>query len=288
MKRNRLNRLLALVLALVFVLSVTGCGGKDTPASSSAPVESSSQAEVSSKVEESSSAPASSESDEEVVRVFQIEKIDKALLRNGDTAGWLYIPNTTIDDCVLQSTDNDYYLRLTEDKTYDIFGCYFADYRCSLDLGREYLSRNTIIYGHSDYKDNPEGKKFSQLFHYAKDIEFVKNNPYIYFSTNTEDLVWQVFAVFYTDVNFNYIQPDPSDAEFMKIVEEAKAKSEYIIDVPVTKDDKILTLSTCTGLFKQPKENYRMAVMAKLLPSNEIPVSKLTMEVAPNPNPKRD
>lgn len=288
MKRNRLNRLLALVLALVFVLSVTGCGGKDTPASSSAPVESSSQAEVSSKVEESSSAPASSEPDEEVVRVFQIEKIDKALLRNGDTAGWLYIPNTTIDDCVLQSTDNDYYLRLTEDKTYDIFGCYFADYRCSLDLGREYLSRNTIIYGHSDYKDNPEGKKFSQLFHYAKDIEFVKNNPYIYFSTNTEDLVWQVFAVFYTDVNFNYIQPDPSDAEFMKIVEEAKAKSEYIIDVPVTKDDKILTLSTCTGLFKQPKENYRMAVMAKLLPSNEIPVSKLTMEVAPNPNPKRD
>lgn len=288
MKRNRLNRLLALVLALVFVLSVTGCGGKDTPASSSAPVESSSQAEASSKVEEASSAPTSSEPDEEVVRVFQIEKIDKALLRNGDTAGWLYIPNTTIDDCVLQSTDNDYYLRLTEDKTYDIFGCYFADYRCSLDLGREYLSRNTIIYGHSDYKDNPEGKKFSQLFHYAKDIEFVKNNPYIYFSTNTEDLVWQVFAVFYTDVNFNYIQPDPSDAEFMKIVEEAKAKSEYIIDVPVTKDDKILTLSTCTGLFKQPKENYRMAVMAKLLPSNEIPVSKLTMEVAPNPNPKRD
>lgn len=285
MKNIRSNRLLALLLALVFVLSVTGCGGKETPASS-APVESSSQAEASSRVEESSAA--SSEPDEEVVRVFQIEKIDKALERNGDTAGWLYIPNTTIDDCVLQSTNNDYYLRLTEDKTYDIFGCYFADFRCSLDLGREYLSRNTIIYGHSDYKDNPEGKKFSQLFHYAKDIEFVKNNPYIYFSTNTEDLVWQVFAVFYTDVSFNYIQPDPSDAEFMKIVEEAKAKSEYIIDVPVTKDDKILTLSTCTGLFKQPKENYRMAVMAKLLPSNEIPVSKLTMEVAANPDPKRD
>ena len=73
----------------------------------------------------------------------------------------------------------------------------------------------------------------------------------------------------------------------MKIIEEAKAKSEYIIDVPVTKDDKILTLSTCTGLYKQPKENYRMAIMAKLLPSNEIPVSKLTMEVEPNPNPVR-
>lgn len=283
MKKKSFNRLLALAMALVFVLSVAGCGGK---------TESSSAAESSKPASSASSKPASSKEeekpDEEVVRVFQIEKIDKALERNGDTAGWLYIPNTEIDDCVLQTTDNDYYLRLTEDKEYSIFGCYFADFRCSLDLGREYLSKNTIIYGHSDYKDNPEGKKFSQLFHYAKDIDFVRNNPYIYFSTNTEDLVWQVFAVFYTDVNFNYIQANPSDEEFMKIVEEAKAKSEYIIDVPVTKDDKILTLSTCTGLFKQPKENYRMAVMAKLLPTNEIPVSKLTMKVEPNPNPKRD
>lgn len=275
MKNNISARLLALLLALVIMLSVTACGGKSSSSevTSSEPVSSSSEA---------------SEPEEEVSRIFQIEKIDKALERNGDTAGWLYIPNTTIDDAVLQASDNNYYLRITEDKEYSIFGCYFADYRCSLDLGREYLSKNTIIYGHSDYKDNPEGKKFSQLFHYIKDIDFVRNNPYVYYSTNTDDLVWQVFAVFYTDVNFNYIQSNPTDEEFMSIIEEAKAKSEYIIDVPVTKDDKILTLSTCTGLFKQPKENYRMVVMAKLLPTNEIPVSKLTIEVEANPNPKRD
>ena len=83
-------------------------------------------------------------------------------------------------------------------------------------------------------------------------------------------------------------QTDPTDEEFMKIVEEAVAKSEYIIDEKITKDDKILTLSTCTGLFKQPKENYRMAIMAKLMPSNEIPVSQMTMKVEPNPNPLRD
>ena len=289
MKNNISVKLLAMLMAVVMVVSVTGCGGKS---SSEAPVEPSSKVEETSKPAESKKPEAEKKEeekpDEEVHRVFQIEKIDAALQRNSDTAGWLYIPNTKIDDCVLQYFDNDYYLRLTEDKQYDIFGCYFADFRCSLDLGREYLSRNTIIYGHSDYKDNPDGKKFSQLYHYPKDIDFVRNNPYIYFSTNTEDLVWKVFAVFYTDVNFNYIQTDPSDEEFMKIIEEAKAKSEYIIDVDVTKDDKILTLSTCTGLFKQPKENYRMVVMAKLMPTNEIPVSQLTMEVEPNPNPLRD
>lgn len=286
MKNNFSVKLFALLLSLMMVVSLAGCGGEKA---SSAPAPSKEP------VAESSAAPSSSEEpkveekeDEEVVRIFQIEKIDKALSRNGDTAGWLHIPNTTIDDCVLQTFDNEYYLRLTEDKTYDIYGCYFADFRNSLDLGREYLSRNTIIYGHSDYKDNPEGKKFSQLFHYAKDIDFVRNNPYIYFSTAADDMVWKVFAVFYTDINFNYIQSDPTDEEFMAIIEEAKAKSEYIIDEEITKDDHILTLSTCTGLFKQPKENYRMVVMAKLMPSNEIPVSQLTMEVEPNPNPLRD
>lgn len=271
------TKLIALMLALVMVFAFAGCGKK--PSSSEAP---SSESEVS-----SSSTVEDEDDDADVVRVFQIEKIDEGIKRNADTKGWLYIPNTEIDDAVMQAKDNDYYLRLTEDREYSIFGCYFADYRCKLEA-RDDLSRNTIIYGHSDYKDNPEGKKFSQLFHYAKDIDFVRNNPYVYFSTTEDDLVWQVFAVFYTNINFNYIQDNPSDEEFENIVSEAKARSEYIIDVPVTTDDKILTLSTCSGLYVEgDHDNYRMVVMAKLLPGNEISTNKLTMEVEPNPSPKK-
>ncbi|KAF5045877.1 Sortase domain protein [anaerobic digester metagenome] len=268
------TKLIALILALVMVLVFAGCGKK--PSSSEEP----------SGPESSSSAVEDEDDDADVVRVFQIEKIDGGIKRNADTKGWLYIPNTEIDDAVVQAKDNEYYLRLTEDKTYSIFGCYYADFRCKIGT-RDDLSKNTIIYGHSDYKDDPNGKKFSQLFHYAKDIDFVRNNPYIYFSTTEDDLVWQVFAVFYTHVDFNYIQDNPRDEEFKKIISEAKARSEYIIDVPVDENDKILTLSTCTGLYKQPKENYRMVVMAKLLPSNEISTNKLTMEVKPNPSPKK-
>lgn len=278
MKKMFSTRLLALLLALMMLLAATGCGNK-----------------ASSSEEPSSESPISSsdseDDDSDVVRVFQIEKIDKGIERNADTKGWLYIPNTTIDDAVLQAKDdgkgsgNNYYLRLTEDKEYSIFGCYFADFRCNL-TARDNLSKNTIIYGHSDYRDDPKGKKFSQLFHYAKEIDFVRNNPYIYFSTTEDDLVWQVFAVFYTKTDFNYIQNNPSDGEFKKIISEAKAKSQYIIDVPVDEKDKILTLSTCTGLYNAAdKDNYRMVVMAKLLPTNEVSTSKLTMEVKPNPSP---
>lgn len=270
------TKLIALMLVLAMMLVFAGCGKKPT-----------SSEETSSEPDTSASSTVEEEDDSDVVRVFQIEKIDEGIKRNADTKGWLYIPNTEIDDAVLQGEDNQYYLRLTEDKEYSIFGCYFADYRCNLTT-RDELSRNTIIYGHSDYRDDPNGKKFSQLFHYAKDIDFVRNNPYIYFSTAEDDLVWQVFAVFYTHVDFNYIQNNPDDAEFSKIIEEAKAKSEYIIDVPVDATDKILTLSTCTGLYNAAdKDNYRMVVMAKLMPSNEISTSKLTMAVEPNPSPKK-
>ena len=124
--------------------------------------------------------------------------------------------------------------------------------------------KNTIIYGHSDYRDDPEGKRFSQLFHYAQDIDFVRNNPYIYFSVPEDDLVWQVFAVFFTHIDFNYIQTHPSEEEFQYILDEARARSEYIIDVPVTTEDRILTLSTCSGEYVPGDHtNCRLVVMAK-------------------------
>ena len=297
MRKNISVKLFAMMLAVMMVLSLAACGGRDVssaPAESKKPASSASAEKPSDKKDSSEAAKPADKpenkpaADEEVHRVFQIEKVDAARQKNVDTAGWLYVPNTTIDDPVMQSTDNEAYLRTTEDGQYDIYGSYFADYRNLLDLGRKHLSRNTIIYGHSDYKDNPQGRDFSQLYNYAKDIEFVKNNPYIYFSTAEEDMVWKVFAVFYTHTDFYYINANPTDEEFEAMIKEAVAKSEYIIDEEIGPDDKILTLSTCTGLFKQPKENYRMAVMAKLMPTSEIPVSQLTMEVAPNPNPLRD
>lgn len=263
-----LNKLLALLLAVGMVLGMAGCTerGESSEGSESSP---------SSDVQEEIVLP---------VTEFLGEKIDQGIERNSDTVGWLYIPNTTIDDAVLQYTDNEYYLRLTEDKQYDVFGCYFADYDSHMG-SRSELSRNTIIYGHSDYQDNKDGKKFSQLFHYM-DIDFLRNNPYIFFSTPEEDMTWKIFAVFYTHVNFNYIQANPSDQNFAEIISEAKQRSQYIIDQEITKDDKILTLSTCTGLYNAAdRDNYRMVVMARLVGPNE--ATPETMEVEVNPSPKK-
>lgn len=205
-----------------------------------------------------------------------LDKMVEAYNLNSDTIGWLRVPHTTIDNSVLQKageTDNNYYLRLDEEKKSDNFGCYFADYENTFGA-RSDLTQNTIIYGHSDIgtsleapgKDNPNGKRFSQLFHFA-DMEFAKSNPYIYFSTFKDDMVWQIFSVMYTDIDFNYIYANYSDADFLAMVNDAKARSEYVYDVEVTADDKILTLSTCTVKYGTSNKKQRFVIMAKLLPA---------------------
>ena len=305
MKKHAL-RLLALVLALSMIFGCIGCSRGTETKSSTSELSSSSETESSSSEGESTSesaseaasdTPASSASSTaasgssatgapgSIENISLSSKLKQGISRNSDTVAWLKVPGTTIDDAVIQYSDNDYYLRLDEDKNYDVFGCYMADYNCFLDQNRSGLSRNTIIYGHSDYKDNPNGKRFSQLFNYT-DLNFLKSNPYIYMATEKEELVWQVFAVFYTNINFNYIQANPTADVMAEIVKEAKSRSEYIIDLDVTSSDKVLTLSTCTKYYNEANyENYRFVVMAKLLPAGASGTCTTAMSV--NPSPKK-
>lgn len=280
MKNKFLLRLMAIALASTMILA--GCSSDDEPSESSPP----------DADDVGSSQSSTVEPDVEMRDKIELsDKIETGIKRNADTQGWLTIPNLEIDDAVLQRNDpkadhlanNNYYLRIDEDKKYDIFGCYFLDPDSKMG-DRDDLSKNTIIYGHSDYKDIGTGPKFTQLFNY-NDLEFLEENPYIYFSTEEEDMVWQIFSVFYTDLDFYYIEANPSDAAFGAILKEAKSKNEYIIDVPVTTKDKILTLSTCTGAYVPgDRDSYRYVVMAKLLPTTDVPEG--AVEVKRNPSPE--
>ncbi len=194
-----------------------------------------------------------------------LDALDAATERNQDTVGWLRVPGTKINNCVLQSHDNEAYLGTNEKREYDLYGCYFVDYECFVGE-RDILSPNTIIYGHSDMTDNPEGKRFSQLFHF-KDEEFAKNTPVVTFSTMGNTMQWQVFAVFFTDVDFNYIEAEPADG-VQVLAKAAMEKSLYDYGVTVGKEDKILTLSTCSGKNGMNDRTQRFVVMAKLMPED--------------------
>lgn len=267
MKKNWLK--LITIFILIFML-LTACHSNE---SSSDPDQSSQSSESSS---ETSSEP---EQDPTAVQDENLlEKLVDAHNKNTDTVAWLKVMNTTINDSVVQASDNDYYLRRNISGGYDFYGCYFADFRCVIG---EDVSRNFVIYGHS-MEDNPNGLKFAQLNHYL-DQEFLEKYPYIYVTTAEQDLVYKVFAVFYTDTNFYYIEPNPTDAEFSTVLSEAKLRSEFITDVDVNTSDKILTLSTCTYLYGS-RLDQRFVVMARLLRDGE----KVTdpISVQENPNPK--
>lgn len=196
-----------------------------------------------------------------------LDSLDYEIMQNRDTVAWLKVPGTEINNSVLQSFDNAFYLRRNERRQYDVYGCYFMDYECTSG-GREELSRNTIIYGHEDVTDDPDGKRFSQLYRFL-DPAFARATPTIQFCTQQDPMEWQVFAVFYTNVSFEYILADPEDAVFEEILSTARQKSIYDYDVEVGPEDKILTLSTCT--VKYGDHNHRFVIMAKQLGEEEEP-----------------
>lgn len=292
----RLKSFLSLLLALAMVLSMAACGGKPGPEPSSSDPDSqlsgggdlsdgsgdpdsSSQDEVDSS---GSDSPADTRTPKEIFNDLA-KKTVTSHEKNRDTMGWLYVPGTTIDESVVQGFDNDYYLRRDFLGRNAFDGSYFLDYRTRLGE-RAQLSPNVVIYGHS-MDDNPDGARFSQLKKYL-DVEYAKQNPYIYFTTpDSDNMIWQIFAVFYTDISFEYHHPNMDNAQFLSLINEARQRSQLNFDLPVGVNDTILTLSTCTYLFDPAKRaNYRFVVMAKLLPAGA--EAKTPVKVEVNPTPK--
>ena len=254
--------------------------------------------EVSSK--ETSSATTSSEPPKpqgaEIMSVngISVAKIDKSKLSyyknsvNSNTVGWIAIPNTNINYAVVQKyQDNDYYINRNYYKKYvDGGASIWADGWCSFGSSRSSLSNNTVIYGHNwtncwrptriGYSSD---KWFAQLAAYDH-LSFAQQNPYISFSTNSQEMYWQIFAVIYTDIGWDYINEKTDPAI---LAAEAKRRSIFNYDVDVTSSDKILTLSTCTRVYGSSK-NQRFVVMAKLIDSTtNFPAVTITK----NPNPKQ-
>ena len=215
---------------------------------------------------------------------------------NCDTVGWLYVPNTSIDDVVMwyPNDQNQFYLRRDFYRRWSWEGENFADFRTHWgDFLRESISRNIVIYGNS-LDDDPDGPMFAQLKH-LQDEQWARNNPYIFFSTLEEDMVWEIFSVKFTNIWVPYNNPNPDNEAFRAIIEDAKARSLWIYDIEVTIEDTIITLTTCalsipaaasrTGeavSLTFPSE-YRFVVVARLLERDAALTETASLTVNPNP-----
>lgn len=279
MKQHSLFKIVPLVIIVLLVISVSAVAC-DTPSYGSTTA---SLTETPPEAPRSSPAgtpePASEPAASPVPLVSRQNELAAAIGENPDTVAWLYLPGAEIDDPVVQAGDNDYYLQRTFEGEYSVWGCYFADSLNTLD-SRANLDSNTVIYGHAYKNEDPGERKFTQLFKYL-DPAFAEQNPYLYLALDGEDLAFQVAAVFFTDISFDYINPNPPQRDFHETV---AAKNELLIDgLDFGPGDYVLTLSTCSHRYDVDKtRNHRLVVMAKLLPEGAT-VQDITITANPNP-----
>ena len=161
--------------------------------------------------------------------------VDFSVLKqeNEDIVGWLYLEDSPINYPVVQSYDNDYYLRRLVNGEYNIAGSLFMDYRNDSNLE----DNNTIIYGHN-MKNNT---MFGSLQEY-KNQNYYDNHKVMYYFTPEKNYIIELFTGYTISVESDIY--DLSIIDSSKL-EELISKSDFESNTKVTEEDKIITLSTC-------------------------------------------
>lgn len=171
---------------------------------------------------------------------------------NPDVVGWLKVNGTNINYPFVQSSDNDYYLTHSFNKSYNGAGWVFLDYR---NNGTN--NKNTIIYAH--------GRSNKTMFGTLKNVLNNgwlnnTNNYVIKISTETENSLWQIFSVYRIPTTSDYLQTNFNDeTEYQNFLDMLKDRSSHNFDTNVSSTDNILTLSTCYN------NSDKMVVHAKLI-----------------------
>lgn len=177
---------------------------------------------------------------------------------NPDVQGWLYQKGTVINYPVVQGTDNDTYLHTRFDKQWSGGGTLFVDCR----MEKDFKGFNSIIYGHH-MKD---GSMFRSIRGYTKEDGYYDKHKTLELATphgNYHLVVFSAFITKATDENTYKMTYDGDEKQ--AYIDRAWERSELPItrdSVDVTKNDRLVTLSTCAYDY----EEARYIVMCKMVP----------------------
>lgn len=158
---------------------------------------------------------------------------------NDEVIAWISVGAIEISYPVAQGQDNDYYLHNTFEKQANIAGCIFMDFECSKD----FTDPNTIIYGHNMRNESMFGrlKKF-------REEETFNADPFFWIFTPEKIYKYEIFSCQEVGAASETYQLQFEDKEkFQEYINSAFERSILKRDIQVTGDDKIVTLSTCTG-----------------------------------------
>ena len=170
--------------------------------------------------------------------------VDFATLQeeNPDIYAWITVPGTNIDYPILQREgDNAYYLNHNVDGEQEKAGAIFTeDYN-----SKDFTDPNTVIYGHN----MKNGTMFRTLHNYS-DKSFFDENKDVTIYMPDRILHYKIFAAYFYDsrhllLNFDFNDPDVFRSYLESVLTQRDMNAFIDTDIPVTEEDKIITLSTC-------------------------------------------
>ena len=181
--------------------------------------------------------------------------IDFASLKsvNDDVVGWIYVEAVPdINYPIVHGKDNETYLHRTYEKNYNFAGPIFVDYENKGDFS----DCNTLVYGHN----MKNGTMFGQLKNFSKDDSAYNKSKYFWIFTPEKTYRYEIISAYTTAVNSDtytlFKGPGQEFVDYMnKIVSYSDVKT---TPGELGVDDKIVTLSTCTG-----NESTRYVVQGK-------------------------
>ena len=170
---------------------------------------------------------------------------------NEEIIGWIRIGALNLSYPVAQAADNDYYLHRTFERVENFAGCIFLN----CDNSRYFTDQNTIVYGHN----MKNGSMFGTLKDFEKQETYDKN-PYFWIFTPEFIYQYRIFSCSLVNKIGDPYRTRFVTEDFQNFINTCQANS--MVDnhgVEVTTDDRIVTLSTCTG-----DDSTRLIVQGKL------------------------
>ena len=202
------------------------------------------------------------------------ERAKKLLAHNPDTVVYITIEGSHVDNPVVQTSNNEYYLDHGFDGQEFRAGTVFMD--CTDDFGAdpETWSENIVLYGHN-MADNT---MFGSLRQYRQNPSYYKEAPFITFSSNYADYTYVMVGLLITggdaDSDFKYWQMEDLDdkAAFDSYMGSVNSKNMIDNPIDVQYGDSLLTLSTCYS----DEDNSRFLIVARRLRDGEDTASMLS------------
>ncbi|WP_350454628.1 class B sortase [Slackia heliotrinireducens] len=166
-----------------------------------------------------------------------------------NTMGWLYVPNTNINQAVMQHPeDNSFYLTHNEvGEAFDPGAAFIELYNSP-----EFTDSVTVVYGHNW---EPAEQQFYTLHRFQED-EFFDDNELFYIYAPGHIYTYKIVSAFTTDnshilATYDFANPDQF-ASFEDWIAAPESIDVHTREVEMDENSRIVVLSTCnTGAIEQ-------------------------------------